>query len=100
MAHDKGTVYFMVSYLDDDSLVPVMETVVYLGQELSENAAPRHMFQDFESWKERGAYPNNEEGPGKVFSLPSTELSNIQSLESALLELADCQARRKRRGLN
>ena len=98
MAHIKGTAYFMVSYLGDESIVPCMETVVYLGEEKSESGA-MHLFQDFESWHQRGAYPNNEEGPGKVFSLPGTELSNIHSLEKALEELANCLALRKKRGI-
>src|SRR5687768_914804 len=95
--HRKGTVYFMVSYPDDDSLVPVMDTVVYLG-ERADSAEARHMFQDFESWKERGEYPNTTEGPGKVFSLPPSELSNIQPLNAALEELNSCLARRQKRG--
>jgi len=92
--HKTGDVYFMVSYLED---TPIMETVVYLGKSKSEDGELRHTFQDFESWKERGAYPNTAEGPGKVFLLPSTELSNIQPLEEALAELNAHLARLKRR---
>jgi len=99
MIHKKDTVYFMVSYLDDDSVFPIMETVVYLGEEKTAELGIRHMYQDLESWKERGAHPNNEEGPGKVFSLPAGELSNIHNFETALKELAGCLSRRQKRGL-
>jgi hypothetical protein len=99
IAHLKDRVYFMITYLDDDSLVPCMETVVYLGEERQENSEIRHIFQDYESWRDRGAYPNNENGPGKVFVLPSHELSNINDFETALAELSACALRRKGRGL-
>ena len=99
MAYVKGRVYFMVSYLDEDGVVPTMETVVYLGEERQEDNEIRHIFQDYESWRDLGAYPNNEEGTGKVFALPSSELSNILTYEGAVAELSGCIPRRKARGL-
>ena len=99
MAYVKGRVYFMVSYLDDEGVVPAMETVVYLGEEKQGDDGLRHIFQDYESWRDLGAYPDNEEGAGKVFALPSHELSNILDYEAAIAQLSKCIPLRKSRGL-
>jgi hypothetical protein len=43
----------MINYADDEMLVPIMETVVFIGRNLEPNDVRQVYFQDVESHRER-----------------------------------------------
>ena len=55
-----GNIYFVVSYLDESLLVPVVETLVFLGRDILREGGNRLFFQDAESYYADGPF----EGPG------------------------------------
>lgn len=93
----KDQSYFMVTYVDEDMLVPVVQTLIFLGR----NATGKHpgflCFQDAESFFDLGPYPQKKRGPGDLYVCPDEGLSNIFTLEKALKSLSRCLERRTRK---
>jgi hypothetical protein len=52
----EGEIYFSVNYVDDDMLIPVMETVVFIGRNLEPGDVGQVYFQDVESHREGVRY--------------------------------------------
>ena len=48
----EGEVYFAINYVDDDMLIPVMETVVFIGRNLEPGDVGQVYFQDVQSYQE------------------------------------------------
>ena len=46
----EGTVYFTVNYIDDDLLIPTVETIVFIGRDLQPGDSGRVYFQDIDSY--------------------------------------------------
>lgn len=57
----EGEVYFAVNYVDDDMLIPVMETVVFIGRNLEPDDVGQVYFQDVESYREGVRYGLDKE---------------------------------------
>lgn len=87
----EGAVYFMLEFMDDALSIPVIHTVVYVGQNLDGVDGSLYYFQDINSYQEVGAYPNHKEGVGNVFTLPEKALVNIFVLDGLIKELAQVQ---------
>src|SRR5688572_29635788 len=51
------SLYFIVSYVDAECEVPVVESLVFLGSNLEGGRDAGLYFQDAESYSLRGAYP-------------------------------------------
>lgn len=93
----EGAVYFMLQYVDDALAVPVIETVVFIGKNLDGDGTDDglYYFQDVESFKAIGAYPNNRQGEGNVFSLPEKAIANIFALDGLVEELGNAVGRQR-----
>ena len=48
----EGQVYFAVNYVDGEMLIPIMETIVFIGRNLEPDDAGQVYFQDVESHRE------------------------------------------------
>jgi hypothetical protein len=119
----EGTVYFAINYVDEDMLIPVVETLVFIGKNLLPDDVGKAYFQDVESYRQGvlfkvgfgegsvidgGSHNSNALEPvrdAEVDSSPATffcgsenELNHIFKYEAALDELIKCSLRRKEAG--
>ena len=89
-----GETYFTIQYADSDLLIPIMETIVFVGRDLDPDDPGRLYFQDVEchrmgikygsgSWEETGFRTCREDGANYIFEF-----------ERALEELMKCSLRR------
>ncbi len=97
----EGEIYFAVNYVDEDMLIPVMETVVFIGRNLEPDDAGQVYFQDVHSYREGIRYgSDNGDELAKFQTGSENEVGHIFEFERALDELMKCSLNRKRRGLN
>ena len=97
---DKGAVYFAVNYVDDDMLIPLVETLVFVGKNLEPEDVGVAYFQDVESYREGVRYGwDADDGSATFQSGPENELKHIFTYEHALDELMRCSLRRKESGI-
>lgn len=103
----EGAVYFAVNYVDDDMLVPVIETLVFVGKNLQPDDVGEAYFQDVSSYREGVPYGFDSDdggathasaGPCTFYSGPENELNHIFNYEHALDELMRCSLRRREAG--
>jgi hypothetical protein len=89
-----GEVYFSVSYVDEDLLIPVVETFVFLGRDFYKEDVDSLFFQRAESYFAGG--PRGHDADGLLAAAPE-ELNNMFELSGAVDALARCAERWKRR---
>jgi hypothetical protein len=102
----EAAVYFYVAFLDDDMLIPKVEPLVFIGNDLDPLDGHKVYFQDAPSFLSGYRAYN---GPGTPF--PATDLNvtsviysfpadagNVFSYEGAVDELLRCTLRRQRYG--
>ena len=95
-------VYFRVSYLDEDMLIPEMVPLVFIGRNLDPEQ-PGLYFQDAGSYLAGERYePANDRitGPrggfgGWLETMPEDEFSNVFEFERGLDSLLACSLRRR-----
>ena len=81
----------MISFFDDELLIPDITTVIYLGKDIFRDSVDQHYFQEYSSYLETGG---REEGAVIVAS--SDKLMNFFDLQGASELLGLCA----RRGTN
>src|SRR5947209_2672600 len=57
-----GSIYFLVTFADEDMLVPIMHTAVYVGADLEPGDKDRVYFQDLESFKRGVRFDTSGDG--------------------------------------
>ena|SRR5258708_4993207 len=95
-----GSVYFSVQYLDDDMLLPVIETLVFLGRNLDSGDTGQLYFQDAGSYAIGVRYgsPGPPPMPTPVFyAQAERDTNHIFEYEHALEVLMACSLRRQKR---
>lgn len=116
----EGAVYFAVNYIDEDMLIPIVETLVFIGNNLKPDDVGKAYFQDVESYREgipydwdtRNARANDGDDPGNTateeegdggsatfFCGSEDELNHIFKYEDVVDELIRCSIRRKEAGV-
>ncbi len=94
----EGREYFSVQYADEDMLIPVIETWVYLGKDLEKAGDQLLYFQDIESYRQGVRY-NSAGSDRAVFQVAEPGKANhIFQFDHALDELMKCSVRRNSRG--
>ena len=92
----EGAVYFFVEYVDDERLIPVLDTVVFIGRNLEAGDAGKVYFQDALSYDEGVGYGEPDNPDWAAFYIESeNELRNLFEFEQAIEELMRCSVRRK-----
>lgn len=90
-------VYFAVTFVDDDMLIPVMETLVFIGRNLELNDVKEAYFQDIHSYREGVPYDfEADDGNATFYSGPEDELNHIFTYEHALDVLMRCALNRRK----
>jgi hypothetical protein len=94
----EGEVYFSVGFVDD-MLVPMMETLVFIGRNLDAGDDAHLYFQDIESHRRGIRYPGGDDHKGVARFIRTAERHGGQvfDFEHALNELLSCSLRRGER---
>lgn len=92
----EGSTYFMVTFVDEEMLVPTFEPVVYIGCDLEPEDRGKVYFQDVESYIAGIRYGSTQNGFGQIFSGAETEIGHIFEYDHALDVLLSCALRRKK----
>ena len=93
----KGATYFIVSYTDKDFLIPIIETLVFLGRNVRGEPNGKLYFQDAESYVHEGPYPQTTTDQQELFTFPDHGLGSILELDETVEELQRCLARKQQR---
>jgi len=91
----KGSVYFVVSYADEDLLIPLLEPLVFIGRDLEPDDENHVYFQDVGSYR-KGIPYSGLQGAHTSFHVYSAKyINNFFEYERALDELMRCSLRRQ-----
>ena len=78
----EGTVYCFVNFADQEMLIPTMETVVYVGEDLEQGDVDQVYFQDIDSFNRGIQYETENDGNHAVFLCGSrSELGHVFTFE-------------------
>jgi hypothetical protein len=92
-----GQVYFLVGFIDDKMLVPMLEAYVFIGRNLKPQDQDRLYFQTFVSHKQGLTWSSSSPDDGHEFLCqPEDQLGMLFEYEHALNELLKCSLRRKK----
>lgn len=92
----KGSIYFMVSYVDNTFVTPVVEPLVFLGRGIKGDSDGKLHFQDAESYLHEGPYPDTESEHQELLCFPDNGLGSILEFDEVVEELKRCLVRRRR----
>jgi hypothetical protein len=99
-AFREGSVYFFVTFGDEDRLIPTLEPYVFLGRDLKPEDPGRLYFQDFSSHrKDARDEKTTQADDASIWSLMPNEANSFFEYEPALEELMRCWLRRRAVGL-
>jgi hypothetical protein len=98
-ALEEGKVYFTVQYVNKDLLVPIIETLVFVGRFLSPDGLDRLRFQDIESYLLGVRYDSVGSEKATFQSPTENGTKHIFEYERALDELMRCAIRRGKSSL-
>jgi hypothetical protein len=91
----EGSVYFSVTFVDEEMLIPTMETVVFIGRNLEPGGVGQLYFQDVDSHRRKIRYGAVAEDEHAIFFAgPENEINHIFEYERALELLMLCSLRR------
>jgi hypothetical protein len=94
----EGEVYYLVEYVDGERLIPVLDTVVFIGRNLEAGDKGEVYFQDAFSYDEEVRYGKADNPEWAAFLIkPEYELNNVFEFEQAMEELMCCSVRRSKR---
>jgi hypothetical protein len=95
-----GEVYFSVQFVDREGLIPIMETLVFVGRNLDpdDTVGERLYFQDVESYR-KGIRCDSSDAENAIFYAQS-QVNHILEYDHALDELLECFLRGARRKEN
>ncbi len=95
----EGHVYFAVRYVDEDMLIPTMDTLVFVGRDLDPAAAGLY-FQDIDSYMQGVRFDTATTEDGALFITERADKPWIFSFDRALDLLLKCSVRRNARDLH
>lgn len=90
-----GQCYFSVTYADTEMTIPLIESMVFIGRDLSPGDTDRLYFQEVESYRDGKRLDDAVDGDGtKFFVCSPIECSAVFEFERAIEELMRCSLRR------
>jgi hypothetical protein len=92
-----GDIYFAVNYVDDEMLLPTMETLVFIGRDLEPKDSGLVYFQDLASYRRGVRYSTaGKHDHARFFAGSENEVGHIFTYERALEQLMACSLRRRK----
>jgi hypothetical protein len=95
----EGSIYFSITFIDEEMLIPTMEAFVYIGRDLEPEDSGQLYFQDAVSHQEGVRYAMAADGDGAQFLVESEDSLYLFEYERALDVLMLCSLRRGEKGL-
>src|SRR4051794_16397018 len=92
----EGITYFMVQFIDEEMLIPVMEPVTYIGRNLEPEDLSQFYFQDVASYIAGARYGIDNSQGGTIYQQAENEVNHIFEYEHGLDVLLGCSLRRKK----
>jgi len=92
----EGQEYFSISYVDEERLLPIIDSLVYVGKNLETEDKNVYYFQDLVSYSAGIRYNSSYHGEQAEFHTGDI-INSIQNYEQALNELLRCSLLRKRK---
>ena len=93
----EGSVYFVIDYVDEARLIPVMNTLVFIGRDLQAGDKGKAYFQDLDSLAEGFHYDSPDKPDWATFYVESeNQPIHTFEFEHALEELMRCSLRRRK----
>lgn len=93
----RGEAYFSVQYVDEDCLIPTIETIVFVGRNLDPDDTDLLYFQDVECYQMGIKYGSGHFEDTGFRTAREDGVKHIFDYESALNELMKCSLRRAKR---
>jgi hypothetical protein len=95
---EEGEVYFSVTFIDDEMLIPALEPLVFVGMDLEAGDSGQVYFQDIDSYRRGVRYSEPTSNAEAKFLIGSkSELGHLFQYERALDVLLACSLRRRNR---
>ena len=95
----EGEIYYQVTYLDDLTLVPVLQPYVFIGRDLSEGDEQQLYFQDATSYAAGIRFETALDGGvdiGNAYIISGSPGDvHVMEFEAALKALIKCELRRR-----
>jgi len=92
-----GETYFSVQYLDEDLLVPKVETLILAGKEQDTGGGAVFCFQDLDSYRQGIRHGSADVMKGVFYLQDERDVKHIFKYERAVDELIKCALRRRKR---
>ena len=96
-ALEVGVTYFSVQFVDERGLIPVMETLVFVGRDVAEDGQVLLRFQDVESYHAGVQFDAPDTADAVFYSQPADHVKHIFEFDKALDRLLACSIRRSAR---
>lgn len=90
----EGEIYFALTFVDDDMLIPSLEPVVFIGRDLEGDGRHQLYFQDAESYRAGIRFGAEGSGDNATFFC-GAKASHVFDYEHALNGLLRCSLRRQ-----
>ena len=91
-----GNIYFIVSYIGSGVLWPEIESLIYLGENVTGDDPTTLFFQDASSYSSLGSFPQVVHQDIYVLTTGAQPPPNLFELNGVLDELSRCAARQSR----
>jgi hypothetical protein len=88
----EGSVYFALTFIDEDMLTPTMETVVFVGRDLEPDDVGRVYFRNVRS----GEGADSEDADEWDYTASENSINHVFEFEHALDQLLACSLRRRK----
>jgi hypothetical protein len=93
----EGSIYFFVNFVDEEMLIPRMETIVYIGENLEPGDEDNVYFQDIDSFNRGVRYDGEGDREPAFFQTASKyKIGPVFTFEHALDVLLSCSLRRQK----
>jgi hypothetical protein len=91
-----NSIYYIVNFVDEEMIIPTMDTVVFIGKNLEDDEVDSYYFQDIDSYNDGVKYiPGNNDSYGEFFVCSKKELNGVYDFEHALERLMHCFLRQQ-----
>jgi hypothetical protein len=91
-----GEIYFSVRFVDQDLLIPIVETLVFTGKDLKAGDAGALYFQDVESYQRGIRYESPGADDADFYVQHEHNINHIFEYERALDRLISCALQRRK----
>jgi hypothetical protein len=94
----EGEVYFTVRYIDEEMLIPTVDTLVFIGRDLGPGDSRKLYFQEVDSYLQGVRFAAASEDDSALFITESADKPWIFQFDHALDLLLKCSLRRRSGG--